>query len=87
MAKLTLTAALISAAILCTAQKANIVLNVEGIIKAKGGELSAGIFTKGNFPVIGKEFKEIKQTVTDSVMQIVLPMYLQAFTQLLFFRI
>ena len=71
MVKFTLTAALIVAAVFCSAQQASIVLNVEGVIKAKGGELSAGIFTNGNFPIIGKEFKEIKQAVTDSVMQIV----------------
>lgn len=58
------------AALQIKAQSATVQIIVSGISKAQGGQLSVGIFTKENFPVIGKEVKEIKATVTDSVMQI-----------------
>lgn len=71
MKRLHFTFILLCVCLMSHAQNATIILNVVGINKAQGGELSAGIFTKANFPVIGKEVREIKAKVTDSVMQIV----------------
>jgi uncharacterized protein (DUF2141 family) len=53
------------------AQSGKVVLQIEGIQTQKGGEISAGIFTRENFPKVGKQLlgKEVK--VTSSRMEIV----------------
>jgi uncharacterized protein (DUF2141 family) len=55
----------------CTAQTGTVVLNVQGIQTSKGGEISAGIFIKENFPKVGKQFVGVQKAITDNQMQIV----------------
>ncbi|MFN7259392.1 MAG: DUF2141 domain-containing protein, partial [Cyclobacteriaceae bacterium] len=53
------------------AQTGTVVINVQQIQADKGGEISAGIFKKENFPKMGKEMIGTERPVIGSSMQIV----------------
>jgi uncharacterized protein (DUF2141 family) len=53
------------------AQTGRLIVNVQNIDNAKGGELSTGIFIKENFPKVGKQLLASVNNVTASQMQIV----------------
>jgi uncharacterized protein (DUF2141 family) len=53
------------------AQTGTVVLNVTQVQADKGGEISAGIFKKENFPKVGKQMIGTERPVTGSSMQIV----------------
>jgi uncharacterized protein (DUF2141 family) len=52
-------------------QTGTVVINVQQIQSDKGGEISAGIFKKENFPKVGKQMIGTERPVTGSSMQIV----------------
>lgn len=56
MAKLIFSLLFIATSFYCYAQTGKVILNVQGIQVSKGGEISAGIFKKENFPKVGKQF-------------------------------
>ncbi len=53
------------------AQTGTVILNVQGIQVSKGGEISAGIFKKENFPKVGKQLIGKEVAVSATQMQIV----------------
>ena len=53
------------------AQTGTVVLNVTQIQADKGGEISAGIFSKDNFPKVGKQFVGQEKSVTGKSMQLI----------------
>lgn len=53
------------------AQTGKVVLNIQGIQLNKGGEISAGIFKKEDFPKVGKQMIGTEKVVTANKMQIV----------------
>lgn len=53
------------------AQTGTVVINVQQIQANKGGEISAGIFKRENFPKVGKQMIGTERPVTGSSMQIV----------------
>ena len=53
------------------AQTGTVVLNVTQIQADKGGEISAGIFIKDNFPKVGKQFVGQEKSVTGKSMQLI----------------
>lgn len=52
-------------------QGETVILNVERVQVAKGGELSAGLFRKENFPKVGKQFIGLEKTVSGTKAQLV----------------
>ncbi len=54
------------------AQTGNVLFKVSGIQTELGGFISAGIFTKNNFPKVGKQFKGKDIVVTKSEMEVLL---------------
>lgn len=52
-------------------QTGRLVVTVRGIQTAKGGDISAGLFTKDNFPKTGQQVKGIVAPVTAEQMQVV----------------
>jgi uncharacterized protein (DUF2141 family) len=53
------------------AQTGTVVLNVTQIQADKGGEISAGIFVKDNFPKVGKQFVGQEKSVAGKSMQLI----------------
>lgn len=54
------------------AQTGSVLFKVSGIKTNKGGSISAGIFTKNNFPKVGKQFTSKDAIVTQSEMEVLL---------------
>ena len=54
------------------AQTGSVLFKVNGIQTDKGGSISTGIFTKDNFPEVGKAFMEKDVTVTGNEMEVLL---------------
>lgn len=52
-------------------QTGTVVVNVLQIQSDKGGEISAGIFKKENFPKVGKQMIGMEKAVTGSTMQLI----------------
>lgn len=71
MAKLIFSLLFIATSFCSSAQKGKVILNVQGIQFSKGGEISAGIFKKENFPKVGKQFIGKEIAVSTEQMQIV----------------
>jgi uncharacterized protein (DUF2141 family) len=53
------------------AQTGTVVINVQQIQSDKGGEVSAGIFKKENFPKVGKQMIGAEKPVTGNSLQII----------------
>lgn len=53
------------------AQTGTIILNVTQIQTDKGGEISAGIFVRENFPKVGKQLVGQEKSVTEKSMQLI----------------
>ena len=53
------------------AQTGTIILNVTQIQTNKGGEISAGIFVRENFPKVGKQLVGQEKSVTGKSMQLI----------------
>lgn len=53
------------------AQTGTIILNVTQIQTDKGGEISAGIFVRKNFPKVGKQLVGQEKSVTGKSMQLI----------------
>lgn len=53
------------------AQTGTIILNVTQIQTDKGGEISAGIFVRENFPKVGKQLVGQEKSVTGKSMQLI----------------
>lgn len=53
-------------------QTGTVIFKVSNIKAEKGGEISAGIFTKENFPKVGKQLKGTEEKVTGEYMEITL---------------
>jgi uncharacterized protein (DUF2141 family) len=51
-------------------QTGTLVINIQKIQFDKGGEISAGIFKKENFPKVGKQLIGTEKPVTGNMMQI-----------------
>lgn len=51
-------------------QTGTVVLQVKGILSAKGGEISAGLFGKENFAKVGKQLIGMEKAVTGQEMQL-----------------
>jgi uncharacterized protein (DUF2141 family) len=71
MAKLIFSLLFIATSFCCFAQTGKVILNVQNIQVSKGGEISAGIFKKENFPKVGQQFVEKEITVSTGQIQIV----------------
>jgi uncharacterized protein (DUF2141 family) len=71
MAKLIFSLIIIAASFCSYAQTGKVILNVQGIQISKGGEISAGIFKKENFPKVGKQLIGKEIAVSAEQMQIV----------------
>lgn len=54
------------------AQTGSVLFKVSGIQTDRGGSISTGIFTKDNFPKVGKAFRGKDVTVTGSEMEVLL---------------
>lgn len=54
------------------AQTGSVLFKVSGIQTDKGGSISTGIFTKENFPEVGKQFRGKDVTVNQSNMEVLL---------------
>ncbi len=54
------------------AQTGSVLFKVSGIQADKGGSISTGIFTKENFPEVGKQFRGKDVTVNQSNMEVLL---------------
>ena len=52
------------------AQQGTVVLTVEGIQPTKGGEVTAGIFVKENFPKVGRQLIGQEKAVNGTRMQL-----------------
>jgi len=52
-------------------QTGTVVINVQQIQPDKGGEISAGIFKKENFPNVGKQMIGTEKPVTGNSMQLI----------------
>jgi hypothetical protein len=53
-------------------QTGSVLFKVRGIQTDKGGSISTGIFTKKNFPEVGKQFRGKDVTVNQSNMEVLL---------------
>lgn len=71
MAKLIFSLLFITTNFCSYAQTGKLILNVQGIQISKGGEISAGIFKKENFPKVGKQLTGKEIAVSTDQMQIV----------------
>lgn len=60
----------LTSAYLINAQTGTVVFQVENIQADKGGELSAGIFTKDNFPEVGKQLKSKQKNVSSTSSEV-----------------
>ena len=59
-------------AVHASAQQGTLVLSITGIDIRKGGDLAAAIFTKGNFPKVGKHLMGLEAPVTSSSMELII---------------
>ncbi|MEM6380266.1 MAG: DUF2141 domain-containing protein [Bacteroidota bacterium] len=54
------------------AQTGTVIFKVSGIQADKGGELSAGIFEKANFPKVGQQLKGTEKAVSSNYSEVTL---------------
>lgn len=54
------------------AQLGTVIFHVSDIQLDKGGEISAGIFTKSNFPEVGKQYKSIEEDANSAYLEVTL---------------
>jgi uncharacterized protein (DUF2141 family) len=54
------------------AQTGTVIFKVSGIKAEKGGEISAGIFEKANFPKVGQQLKGTEKAVNSDYLEITL---------------
>lgn len=64
--------ALLLANVVVFGQTGTVVFKISNIQLAKGGEISAGIFTKANFPKVGRQLKGTEVKVEAEVMEVTL---------------
>ncbi len=71
MAKLIFILSLLWVSVFGFSQTGTVILNIQNIEASKGGEISAGIFKRENFPRVGKQFIGIEKEVIASETQVV----------------
>lgn len=70
MKKCLLLLGFMAATIAVKAQTGTVILSISGIRLAKGGEISAGLFRRENFPKVGKQYMGTENPVTANTMRI-----------------